>query len=208
MCGATCLAATFELHKVGLRCTFYSLVHGASFGALTIIFSPAAARGRPAGTRRLSRLSRSPVPREVQPVRKPETGQSWSHPDEIWRQRDKFCLHAAASASQPCRQGAQCSGFAHLHPPSLVRGTPTIPAGSDERRPPQPSVSRVSAAPQSSLCCPGQEVEASAGGRGQSLHHYTRGLGISGLILIVHWVGGWGVAAIAAAATPRSSFRD
>ncbi len=76
-------------------------------------------------------------------------------------------------------------------PPSLVRGTPTIPAGSDERRPPQPSVSRVSAAPQSSLCCPGQEVEASAGGRGQSLHHYTRGLGISGLILIVHWVGGW-----------------
>ena len=109
---------------------------------------------------------------------------------------------------QKCRQGAQCSGFAHLHPPSLVRGTPTIPAGSDERRPPQPSVSRVSAAPQSSLCCPGQEVEASAGGRGQSLHHYTRGLGISGLILIVHWVGGWGVAAIAAAATPRSSFRD
>ena len=95
-----------------------------------------------------------------------------------------------------------------MTPPSLVRGTPTIPAGSDERRPPQPSVSRVSAAPQSSLCCPGQEVEASAGGRGQSLHHYTRGLGISGLILIVHWVGGWGVAAIAAAATPRSSFRD
>ena len=167
MCGATCLAATFELHKVGLRCTFYSLVHGASFGALTILFSPAAAWGRPAGTRRSSRLSRSPVPWEVQPVRKPETGQSWSHPDE-----------------------------------------PTNPAGSDERRPPQPSVSRVSAAPQSSLCCPGQEVEASAGGRGQSLHHYTRGLGISGLILIVHWVGGWGVAAIAAAATPRSSFRD
>ena len=51
---------------------------------------------------------------------------------------------------------------------------------------------------------PGQEVEA-PGGQGQSLHHYTRGLGISGLISIVHWVGGWGVAAIAAAPPPASS---